>query len=496
MIRFLFIFFSLLFFTSAHTDIINNLVIEGNKRVSDETIKVYGDIEINKDVSEPDLNKIINNLYSTNFFDDVSARISSDTLIITVSEYPVINQLIILGEPKKSLNEQIKKLISLKENKSFIRSSLSNDISLIKNLYSSLGYNFVEIETKSKIINDDNLDLIIEIDRGNQTKISSIDFIGNNSIRSKRLKDIIASEENKFWKIISRNTNFSKNLINLDIRLLENYYKSIGFYDVKISSSAAELDSKESSAKIVYSINEGKRYTINKISTKIDKVFDKKIFFPLNEIFKEYAGSYYSPFKIKELLEEIDQIIDFNNLQFVEHNVQEIVENDTINIVFNIFESEKNLVERINITGNNITNEDVIRGELILDEGDPFVKLNLEKSIAEIKARRIFKSVNYEVVEGSKNNLKIINISVEEQPTGEISAGAGIGTSGGTFGFSVKENNWLGEGKSVIFDLTLNEESLAGKLSFVDPNYNFFGLLFLQKINLLATKANRLNFWI
>ena len=475
MIRFLFIFFSLLFFTSAHTDIINNLVIEGNKRVSDETIKVYGDIEINKDVSEPDLNKIINNLYSTNFFDDVSARISSDTLIITVSEYPVINQLIILGEPKKSLNEQIKKLISLKENKSFIRSSLSNDISLIKNLYSSLGYNFVEIETKSKIINDDNLDLIIEIDRGNQTKISSIDFIGNNSIRSKRLKDIIASEENKFWKIISRNTNFSKNLINLDIRLLENYYKSIGFYDVKISSSAAELDSKESSAKIVYSINEGKRYTINKISTKIDKVFDKKIFFPLNEIFKEYAGSYYSPFKIKELLEEIDQIIDFNNLQFVEHNVQEIVENDTINIVFNIFESEKNLVERINITGNNITNEDVIRGELILDEGDPFVKLNLEKSIAEIKARRIFKSVNYEVVEGSKNNLKIINISVEEQPTGEISAGAGIGTSGGTFGFSVKENNWLGEGKSVIFDLTLNEESLAGKLSFVDPNYNFLG---------------------
>ena len=475
MIRFLFIFFSLLFFTSAHTDIINNLVIEGNKRVSDETIKVYGDIEINKDVSEPDLNKIINNLYSTNFFDDVSARISSDTLIITVSEYPVINQLIILGEPKKSLNEQIKKLISLKENKSFIRSSLSNDISLIKNLYSSLGYNFVEIETKSKIINDDNLDLIIEIDRGNQTKISSIDFIGNNSIRSKRLKDIIASEENKFWKIISRNTNFSKNLINLDIRLLENYYKSIGFYDVKISSSAAELDSKESSAKIVYSVNEGKRYTINKISTKIDKVFDKRIFFPLNEIFKEYAGSYYSPFKIKELLEEIDQIIDFNNLQFVEHNVQEIVENDTINIVFNIFESEKNLVERINITGNNITNEDVIRGELILDEGDPFVKLNLEKSIAEIKARRIFKSVNYEVVEGSKNNLKIINISVEEQPTGEISAGAGIGTSGGTFGFSVKENNWLGEGKSVIFDLTLNEESLAGKLSFVDPNYNFLG---------------------
>ena len=157
-----------------------------------------------------------------------------------------------------------------------------------------------------------------------------------------------------------------------------------------------------------------------------------KIFFPLNKVFADFAGSYYSPFKVKELLDEVDGIIEFNNLQFVEHNVQEVIENDTINIVFNIFEGEKNLVERINITGNNITNEEVIRGEMILDEGDPFIQLALEKSIAELKARRIFKSVNYEVRNGSKDNLKIIEINVEEQPTGEISAGAGIGTSGGS----------------------------------------------------------------
>ena len=155
--------------------------------------------------------------------------------------------------------------------------------------------------------------------------------------------------------------------------------------------------------------------------------------------------------------------------------MEEIIENDIVNIVFNIFEGEKNLVERINITGNNITNEEVIRGELILDEGDPFVNLNLEKSIAEIKARRIFKKVNYEVLEGSKKNLKIINIDVEEQPTGEISAGAGIGTSGGSFAFNIRENNWLGEGKSVAFDLQLDRESLAGQLSFVNPNYDFLG---------------------
>ena len=475
MIKKILILLTLFLFSNVKADVINKLIIEGNKRVSKETIKVYGEIEIDKDISEAELNQITNNLYSTNFFNNVSVKISSDTLIIKVSEYPVINQLIIIGEKRKSLEEQIKKIISLKEKKSYIKSYLSKDIANIKKLYSSLGYNFVKIDAKSKIIDNYNLDLIIEIEKGIQTKISSINFIGNDTIRSRRLKDVIASEENKFWKVISKNTNFSKNLINLDTRLLENYYKSIGFYDVTVNSSTVEIDDKEGYAKIIYSIDEGTRYTINKISTNIDKVFDKKIFFPLNKIFKEYAGDYYSPFKIKKLLEEVDRIIEFNNLQFVEHNVQEVIENDSINIIFNIFEGEKNLVERINITGNNITNEEVIRGELIIDEGDPFIKLNLEKSIAELKSRRIFKNVNYEVLSGSQNNLKIININVEEQPTGEISAGAGIGTSGGTFGFNIKENNWLGRGTSVAFDIQVDKESLAGQLSFNDPNYDFLG---------------------
>ena len=475
MIKKILILLTLFLFSNVKADVINKLIIEGNKRVSKETIKVYGEIEIDKDISEAELNQITNKLYSTNFFNNVSVKISSDTLIIKVSEYPVINQLIIIGEKRKSLEEQIKKIISLKEKKSYIKSYLSKDIANIKKLYSSLGYNFVKIDAKSKIIDDYNLDLIIEIEKGIQTKISSINFIGNDTIRSRRLKDVIASEEDKFWKVISKNTNFSKNLINLDTRLLENYYKSIGFYDVTVNSSTVEIDDKEGYAKIIYSIDEGTRYTINKISTNIDKVFDKKIFFPLNKIFKEYAGDYYSPFKIKKLLEEVDRIIEFNNLQFVEHNVQEVIENDSINIIFNIFEGEKNLVERINITGNNITNEEVIRGELIIDEGDPFIKLNLEKSIAELKSRRIFKNVNYEVLSGSQNNLKIININVEEQPTGEISAGAGIGTSGGTFGFNIKENNWLGRGTSVAFDIQVDKESLAGQLSFNDPNYDFLG---------------------
>ena len=349
-----------------------------------------------------------------------------------------------------------------------------NDEELIKKLYSSLGYNSAQVVSKINVIDERSVDLLFEINRGEKTKIASVKFIGNNYVRSKRLRDVIASEEDKFWKFLSRNTNFSENIVNLDKRLLTNYYKSIGFYNVKVNSTVAEI-SQSGDAELTYSIDEGTRYTINKISTNVDKVFDKDLFFELNEIYKTYAGQYYSPFKVKKLLDEIDILIDKNNLQFVEHNVQEIIEQNSINIVFNIYEGEKNLIERINITGNNTTNESVIRGELILDEGDPLTKINLEKSIANINSRGILKNVSYKVSDGSQQNLKIIDINVEEQSTGEISAGAGIGTSGGTLVLGIKENNWMGEGKSLAFDLELDEESLAGFLRYNNPNYDFLG---------------------
>ena len=453
---------------------IKEIKIEGNKRVSENTIILYGKIDKEKDYSENDLNKIIENLYSTDFFEDIKVSLNNGILNLNLKEYPIINQLIISGEKKQSLAKQIKDLIKLKEKRSFIKSYLSKDIDLIKQLYSSLGYNFAEVEPRIKKVDENNLDLIINIKRGNKTEISSIKFLGNQKVRSRRLLDIIASEESKFWKFISKNTVLSENLIQLDKRLLTNYYKSLGFYNVKVTSSVATIEDTEG-AELIYSIDEGNRFIINKISTKVDKVFDKNLFFPLEKSYNRLIGQYYSPFEVKKLLDEIDQITEDNNLQFVEHFVEEEVLNDTIKIKLNIFEGEKVLVERINISGNNITDEDVIREELILDEGDPFSNIILEKSISEIKQRNLFREVKHSVLDGSKSNLKIINIEVQEKPTGEISAGAGIGSSGGTFAVMVSENNWLGQGKKVGFELEIDEESLSGTFTYKDPNYNSLG---------------------
>ena len=455
-------------------EVVKNIIINGNERISNETVKVYGGIELNKEFSERDSNDILKNLYDTGFFESVEVLFENNKLIVNLKEYPSINQLIIIGEKSQKYQKEIKKVINSKEKRSLIKSNLSKDAEIIKTLYSSLGFNFAKVETKLKKIDDNSFDLLFEIVRGEKTRITSISFIGNKSIRDMRLKTVIASEVNKFWKFLSRNTVLSENLINLDRRLLINYYKSIGFYNVQVTSNSAKIINSEA-AELIYSIEEGDRFTIGKITTNVDNVFDKKLFFPLNKIYKNYVGQYYSPFKIKKILEELDELIADNSLQFVEHNVQETIKENSINITFNVFEGEKQLVERINVKGNTVTNEDVIRGELILDEGDPFTKLNLEKSISKIRSRQIFKDVKYETIDGSENNLKVINIEVEEQPTGEISAGAGIGTNGGALAFGVKENNWLGTGKSVSFEVELDQESLAGILNYNDPNYDFLG---------------------
>ena len=227
------IFFSL---SNLNAEVLNNLQISGNERVSNETIKIYGKIEMNKDYSENDLNKILKNLYETNFFEDVKVFTSNSVLKIQVKEYPFVDKLIVIGEKSNNYKENIKKLINTKQRRSFIKSNLAKDVEIIKSLYSSAGYNSAKVEIKTKEISKNSLDVLIEVDRGEKTKISSINFIGNKNVSSKRLREVTASEKHNFWKIFTKNTNFTQNILNLDKRLLTNYYKSNGFYDISINS--------------------------------------------------------------------------------------------------------------------------------------------------------------------------------------------------------------------------------------------------------------------
>ena len=464
-----------LFLTSnLFSEITQKIVVVGNDRISEETIKVYGEISLNKDYTDIDINNILKNLYETDFFEDVKISLKNGIMKINVKEYAIINSIKIEGEKANKTKELILKELQLKEKGSFIESKLIEDEDILKKIYASMGFNFLKVNSKIKKFDENRINLVYFLEKGKKTDIKEINFIGDKKIKEKRLRDIIVSEESKFWKFLSKNTFLSQRNIELDKRLLVNYYKSLGYYDVQVLSSNAEI-SKSNFTTLTYTINAGTRYRVNKISTNVSDVLDKKLFIPLEKNFNEIIGKYYSPFRTKKLLEELDLLIAKNDLQFIEHSINEILENDSIEIKVNIFEGEKQLVEKINILGNTVTDEAVIRSELELDEGDPFNNLKLSQSIAKLKGRKLFRRVEKTVKEGTVKNQKIIQIEVEEQPTGEISAGAGIGTNGGSLAFSVKENNWLGRGIRVDTDVNVSKTVFTGGIDITDPNYNFSG---------------------
>ncbi len=475
------IFTVLVFFTimvnSAFSEIIKSFEVIGNERITKETIKVYSDIKIGSDYQADDINEIVKTLYSTEFFENINAKFENNKLTLIVKEYPIINQIVIQGEKTEKFKKEIIKLIKSKQRGSYIKNNILKDEIRIKNIYKSLGFNFAEVNSKIKTYTENRVDLIFEINRGEKVRISKINFIGDKKIRERRLRDVIVSEEDKFWKFITRNTVLNEENIRLDKRLLKNYYKSIGYYDVQIISNSVELEDDKNLVVLNYNIDAGNRYRISKISTNIDPSIDKKAFINLSTQYEKIIGDYYSPFKIKETLEFLDRLIDENDLQFIQHSVKESIDGSNINITINIFENEKIFVERINVSGNTITNENVIRSEFLLDEGDPFNNLKLKNTISELKARNIFGKVDFKVSDGSEKDTKIIDIIVEEKPTGEISAGAGLGSDGSSLMFSLKENNFLGRGVRLNTFASIDQDSFKGAFEVLNPNYNNSGNL-------------------
>ena len=481
------LFFFILFVNgNSFSEVVKKVEIKGNARISPETIIVFGDISLGKDYSISDVNSLIKKLYDTLFFSDISVSIKNNTLNIILKENPIIKSIIFDGEKAKKYIEKIRELLSLTENGPFVENNIKKDINLIKEFYRSLGFYFVKIDAEIATLEKNKINIQYIIDKGKKAKITRIYFLGDKKIREKKLRDVITSQEAQFWKFISRNVYLSKERIELDKRLLKNFYRNKGYYEVDVKSTNVEYSEGEGFV-LTYNINAGKRYKFNKIFANISETLDKDAFLSLEGKFSKLAGEYYSQRKLKSVLDEIDKLSEQKELQFINHNVEETLDDIGVEVKINIFEGEKVIIERINITGNSVTNDSVIRGALIVDEGDPFSTLLVNKSINEIKSRNIFGKVEYELSPGSSEDLKVINISVEEKATGEIMAGAGIGTDGTSFMFSVKENNWLGRGVKLETTLNLSEEKVKGSILVNNPNYNYSGNAAFASLDISST---------
>ena len=465
------LFLLYLFLSISNAKNINDIEITGNKRITYETIILFSGVDISKTIETKELNEILKKLYETNFFEDVKLTIDDNKLLINVVELPLISSLEINGVEAKKIKEPIINNIYLKNKGSFNKFYADKDREIILNVLKNFGYYFSNVNVITQDQANNTVKLIYDVKLGKKAHIKSINFIGDKKYKKRKLYDIITSEESKFWKFISGKKFLNEERVLLDVRLLTNFYKNKGFYDAKVTSSFAEI-SDDGKFDLIFNINAGQKFYFNSLKLNLPNNFNEEYFNNINKIFLKLQGKPYSFNGVSKIIKEIERIALLDQYESINASVSiQITENNKLNFNFDIKQLPKEYVERINIFGNNITREDVLRQQFEIDEGDAYNEILLNKTINNLKNLNYFKTVESSSAIGSKKDLKIININVDEKPTGEIFAGAGYGTSGGTIGLGLKENNFMGKGIEFDTNLKLSEEVIRGQFSVYNPNF-------------------------
>ena len=450
---------------------VNKIEIIGNDRIADETIKMFISVDIKDEINDEKLNKILKDLYETEFFKDISVKFDNQILSIIVQENPIIEKIIYNGIKSSRILEIIKQDTLIKQRSSFNENSLKKEKLKIENILKSLGYYNSSLNVLVNKLDNNLINITYNVDLGKKSKIKKITFIGNKVFKDKKLRRVITSTEYKFWKFISGRKFLNENQVFFDERLLTNFFKNNGYYNVKIKSSFAKLID-DNNFELIFNIDSGPKIYFGKLDLILPADFDENNFSSIQKLFQKIEGKPYSINIIDNILDKIDSITALEQYKFIKANVLEAVDKDTIDLQFNVEEGEKFYVDRINIFGNTITAENVIRNQLMLDEGDPFSEILVAKSINNLKSLNFFKQVNSKTLINDDTKTKSIDIFVEEKPTGEIYAQAGVGTSGSSFGLGVKENNFLGKGIGLDSNFQVSTDSFKGKFSVTNPNFN------------------------
>ena len=463
-------FLFLLISTTLYAEIISKIEIEGNQRVSSETIKMFANVSLGDDFDKNDFNSALKNLYDSNFFNSIELNIENNILQIYVEEFPIIQNVSIEGVEKKKIKNELIKNISFKSRNSFNKILLEKDKNTIANILKQYGFYFSNTQVLIVELEDNKIDLTYKIETGEKSKIKKITFLGNKIFKDNKLKSIILSEEYKFWKFISGKKFLNESLISYDINLLKNFYLNKGYYNVKINSSFAKII-EQNEFELIYNIDPGKKILFNEFKLNFPEDFNLTNYKKLNKYFEDLHLEPYSLNAVQKIIDEIQFITTDEQFETVNATVKENIFDNKINITFNIVETEKSFIKKINILGNNVTEETVIRNQTLVDEGDPFNEILFSQSINNIKGLNFFRDVDYNIKADEENKSKTIDILIEEKPTGEIFAGAGTGTNGATVSFGVKENNYLGKGVSVDTNANISTDSIRGRFIIENPNY-------------------------
>ncbi len=466
-----FIYFS--FFSSQlKADIYEEIVVEGNNRLSVQTIIMFSELQLGVEIDGNDLNSSLKKLYETNYFKDIKIITKDKIIKIKIIENPIIQTIRINGIKNKSILRKLNDITKKSEKYPYLKNTIIDQNNLLLNIIRATGFYFVELETNVIDNENNSVDIVYNFKLGDRAIIKKINFQGNKVFRDSKLRNIIKSEEGRFWKFLTSDKYLDEGKIKKDEILLKNFFQRKGYYNVNIKSSYAKNINNQY-FELTFNIDSGEKYFFNNLSIELSNIFNIKNFKKINNELKGFKGKQYSSKEINKILKEMDNILLSKEFMFLNTKYDLIlIDNNKIDVIFKFEDLEQYYVEQINIFGNFITEEKVIRNSLIIDEGDAFNEVLFEKSLNSIRSRGIFKKVNANIAESTADNKKkIINIEVEESPTGEIFAGAGTGTSGATITAGIQEKNYLGKGIKLSTNLMISEDEIKGKFSAVNPNY-------------------------
>ena len=393
MLKFVFIFLLLLINNSFSE--VKKVDISGNLRVSAATIENL----VNKKITNIDsiyINNLTKKIYDTEFFSDVKISYNQDTLKIVVIENPVVNFFYINGLEGDDLTE-VNKIIKLKENVIFSNAKLKNDLENISIYLKTRGY-FKSIVSPDVIkIENSQINLIYNVDKKEISKIEKIYFIGQKFFSDSTLIDVISSTEDSWWKLLTSSP-FTEERVDYDKSLLKDFYRSKGFYDVQIESAFATVNNNNFS--LTFVINSGNKYQFSQPDLKINTaIFKENDILELKKIANSITeNKIYSPITVSKLYKSLTDYLEGKKYNNFEIKIDELkTAEKKISIVVQLNESKKFLINRINIYGNNITEERVIRNQLKFSEGDYFEAYKLKKTIDNVKSIGLFKDITYKI---------------------------------------------------------------------------------------------------
>ena len=451
---------------------IRDIVVTGNQRISASTIKTYAGMEVGGDYSDEMFSDVVKNLYETGFFVDVTVRLDETkdgVVVIMVEESPIINRIVFEGNDDIK-TENLENEIGLTPREVYTRSKVQKATERLLEIYRRSGRFSATVRPKIIERPDNRVDLVFEIDEDEVTNVSKIIFVGNKAFPDKTLEGEILTEESRWYRFFSSDDTYDPDRVAFDKELLRRFYLRNGYIDFSVVSALGELTPDGKSFIVTYTLREGERYRVGKVSTvgQFDEVKDVDF----SDVLEQEEGDWYSSDDVDATINSLNERMGELGFAFVavRPRIQRDQENSIVDVRYSLEEGEKVFIERINIIGNKRTLDEVIRRELLVSEGDLFNAELVRQSREELSRMGLFSNVDVRNRRGTSSDHTVLDIDVQETATGELSLGAGFSTTDGALGnLRIRERNFLGKNQDILFSFNISNRRQDFEVSFTDP---------------------------